>query len=217
MPFPSNPPCSRPPCFYRNWRTISHRISLSLILTLVLTSVATAPVWGQPAPLPNRHSDGEIVTQGISSPSLVALIQRYNPQLDRATALDIANWTMHYSQERRINPALIVGLVARESSFNPNATSRSGARGLGQLSQALVQDLNIRDAYDVRQNLDGTTLWLRQLYDIWLGEGVTTEQATAWALASYRQGLGGTRRQGISPTTADYINEIYEIAHQIAE
>ncbi|MEM8717675.1 MAG: hypothetical protein AAGE92_18200, partial [Cyanobacteria bacterium P01_G01_bin.4] len=88
-----------------------------------------------------------------------------------------------------------------------------GARGLGQISAALGKDLGIRDRYDIQENLEGTTRWIRTLYDTWRQDGVEDSQAIHWSLASYRQGLARTREIGIPANVARYINEVYDIAN----
>ena len=167
------------------------------------------PAWSQEDVNSRRHN-------AVSQEQVMVMIERYNPQLERSTAQEISRWIVHYSRTHRIHAGLIAGLIARESSFNPRATSSSGARGLGQITPILAEDLGIRNSYNIRQNIEGTTRWLRSLYDVWQEDGVNDSQATTWALASYRQGLTRTRQVGIPQSTADYINDIYAIARQVS-
>jgi membrane-bound lytic murein transglycosylase MltF len=146
---------------------------------------------------------------------LAAFVSYYNPDLD-AESLDALTQSIeHYSQAYGLNVALVAGLVARESGFIPSATSHSGAQGLGQLMPFLSDDLGLSDPYDIGQNLEGTSRWLRTLYDVWVKDGVDRTEAITWALASYKQGLTKTREEGIPQSTADYINDIYAIARQV--
>lgn len=154
-----------------------------------------------------------LLAQQQRSSDLRALIRRYNSDLSSAEVRNIARWTEFYSQQYGIDPRLIAGLVARESGFDPKATSRTGARGLGQISATLGKDLGISDRYDIRENLEGTTRWIRTLYDTWRADGIEDDQAIHWSLASYRQGLARTREIGIPANVARYINEVYEIAN----
>lgn len=209
------------------------RVGLGILISISLISGAIAnSAWANSSPFLDRQRqspalhtpilDGFLFSTKAStstqllaqtySNDLTSLIRNYNPDLATSEIDTIARWTEHYSREYGIDPRLIAGLVARESGFNPKATSRSGARGLGQISASLAKDLGIRDRYDIRQNLEGTTRWIRTLYDTWLADGVEESQATHWTLASYRQGLTRTRQIGIPSHVAEYINEVYEIA-----
>ena len=174
---------------------------------------------GEGLPSPHRWLDvtPQLVAQQQVNQELTALIRRYNSSLSGTEIHEIARWTEFYSQQYGIDLRLVAGLVARESGFNPKATSRSGAKGLGQISATLGDDLGIGDRYDVRENLEGTTRWMRTLYDTWRADGVGESQATHWTLASYRQGLMRTRQVGIPANIADYINEVYEIANRLPE
>ena len=156
-----------------------------------------------------------LVAQQQVNAELVSLIGQYNSNLSPSERREIARWTEFYSLQYGIDMRLVAALVARESGFNPKATSRSGAKGLGQISAILGEDLGIGDRYDVRENLEGTTRWIRTLYDTWRANGVGESQATHWTLASYRQGLMRTQQVGIPAYVADYINEVYEIANRL--
>ncbi|MEM9568123.1 MAG: transglycosylase SLT domain-containing protein [Cyanobacteria bacterium P01_E01_bin.34] len=163
-----------------------------------------------------EHTPAFELTQHQISHHLRELIRRYNPDLSSSAVRDIVHWTEFYSRQYGIDPRLIAGLIARESGFDPKARSRTGARGLGQISAALGKDLGIRDRYDIQENLEGTTRWIRTLYDTWREYGVEDSQAIHWSLASYRQGLARTREVGIPANVARYINEIYDIANGLS-
>ena len=58
----------------------------------------------------------------------------YFPVLERETLISS-------SKENGLDPALVAGVIRQESSFNPQATSPAGARGLMQLMPAVGQSL----------------------------------------------------------------------------
>ena len=73
--------------------------------------------------------------------------------------------------EHRVDPDLLFALIAAESSFDSEAVSSKGARGLGQMMfpTALAVAPGVvrqpEDLHDVRRNFYTTALHLRQLMD----------------------------------------------------
>ena len=91
-------------------------------------------------------------------------------------------------------------LVDAESSGNPNAVSKSDARGWTQLMAGTAQDLHVnRD--DPMQNMIGGARYLRQLYDRYHGN-------LSLALAAYNEGAGKVDQGVFYPETRAYVNEI---------
>lgn len=84
---------------------------------------------------------------------------------------------------------LLASIVYQESRFKPNDSSWAGAVGLMQLMPLTAQDLGVSNPYDPKQNLEGGTKYLRQLYDRF-DEVKDTTQRIKFALASYNCGLG---------------------------
>lgn len=164
---------------------------------------------------PTQAAAPAATTLPAASADLRSYIQQTNPQLSPQQLDAIANGITYYSAQYGLPARLVAAVIARESSFNPNATSPSGAMGLGQLMPTLASDLGVSDPYDIQQNLEGTTRWLRRLFDVWVDDGLTSENALTWALASYRQGLTRTREVGIPEFVAEYINSIYDLARTL--
>ena len=91
--------------------------------------------------------------------------------------------------EEQLDPALVAALVCQESTFDPGAVSRAGARGLMQImgptGQLLARDLGVRykraALHDPVTSLDFGTRYLRQMLDRFEGH-------VERALAAYNAG-----------------------------
>ena len=95
-----------------------------------------------------------------------------------------------------IDPALLKGLVAQESGFDPNARSGAGAVGLTQLMPGTAAALGVTDPADPAQSLQGGARYLRQQLDRFGGD-------ERLALAAYNAGPGAVTKYGGVPPYAE--------------
>jgi soluble lytic murein transglycosylase len=100
-----------------------------------------------------------------------------------------------FSKQNGLDPFLVAALIRQESEFNPQAVSRTGARGLAQIQPATGKDLSRRlklttysaaGLFQPRMNLELGTYYLKSL----LGSVGGREDA---ALAAYDAGLTHVR------------------------
>ena len=103
------------------------------------------------------------------------------------------------SKKYNVDKKLILSVINQESSFNPNAVSSSGAQGLMQLMPATARELGVRNSFDVQQNVEGGTKYLKGLLDMY---GNSKEMA----LAAYNAGAGSVKNRGMHNA-----NEVYKM------
>lgn len=109
---------------------------------------------------------------------------KLNGRLKRELAEVIALALLDAARRNGIDPFLLAAVVARESSFRPEARSPSGAIGLAQLMPQTATMLGVVDPYDIAQNLDGAARYIGMLMQLWHDRDDLIEMA----LASYRLG-----------------------------
>jgi len=106
-----------------------------------------------------------------------------------------------------VDADLIRRVIQAESSFNPDAVSPVGARGLMQLMPETAKELGVNDAFDPKENIMGGTRYLRQLLDRY-------DQDIPLALAAYNWGMGNVdaQKRPMPEETRNYIAKITGIS-----
>lgn len=75
----------------------------------------------------------------------------------------IAPHILQVAKQHGMDPALISAVAEVESGFNANAVSPKGAIGTMQLIPKTAADYGVTNPYDLQQNLDGGTRYLKDL------------------------------------------------------
>jgi len=105
----------------------------------------------------------------------------------------------------QIDPALVKAVIMVESSYNPRAISRRGAKGLMQLMPETAKALGVEDSFNPEHNINAGVKYLRYLMDQFDGD-------TRLALAAYNAGSSNVRQySGVPPFSATkyYIKKVF--------
>jgi len=158
-----------------------------------LAQVAAAPV--APAPLPPAPpAVGAPLAQVPSIPR--ALLER--------APIAISSYVQLVAPEYRLEPALVLAVMAAESNFDPAAVSPKNAQGLMQLIPETARRFGVRNILDPAQNIRGGMAYLRWLLAYFEGD-------LSLALAAYNAGEGAVERYLGVPPFAETRNYVLKI------
>jgi len=105
------------------------------------------------------------------------------------------------SLRHNLDPNLVRAVIRVESNYRHDAVSSAGAMGLMQLMPRTAESLGVTDAFDIRQNIDGGTRYLRRMLDMF-------DDDVSLALAAYNAGAGAVRRHGGIPPFRETQNHV---------
>jgi soluble lytic murein transglycosylase-like protein len=148
-----------------------------------------------------ENASGEIMITNVAESEKVI---QANPVREPVACSDYDHIIAYYCEQYAVDAGLVKIVIEKESEFNPNAVSRSGAMGLMQLMPKTAEILGVKDAYDPWENIEGGVKFLRYLLDTFDGD-------VEFALAAYHAGPGAVQRaHGIPPIpeTIEYVDYI---------
>ena len=116
--------------------------------------------------------------------------------------------TINYiASEHQLPKALVHAVIAAESAYDPNATSKTGAVGLMQLMPATARRYGVRDRRNPEENINGGSLYLKDLLKMFNNNLIL-------ALAAYNSGENTVKQYGnqIPPfeETRNYVKKVIE-------
>ncbi|HME82107.1 MAG TPA: lytic transglycosylase domain-containing protein [Candidatus Eremiobacteraceae bacterium] len=180
-----------------------HRFSMSLAALALV-----AALWpGRPA-LAATHALRPL-QPAEAMHAYVSAIRYFNPGIDEPEAEQIVDAILRESWDQKVDPRLVVAIVATESSFDRTARSSAGARGLGQLMPGTASLDGVTDIEDIDQNIHGTVLTLKGnlAHYAYLDPQDRFERA----IAAYNAGTGAVDRYGGIPPYDETVNYVYRV------
>jgi soluble lytic murein transglycosylase len=126
------------------------------------------------------------------------------PRTSRRASPELLGTIERQAKLNRLEPALVLAVIAAESAFDPLARSVKGALGLMQLMPETARELGVADPFDPDANVAGGTRYLRRMLDRFGGDFTL-------ALAAYNAGPSAVDRHGgvpPYPETRSYVERV---------
>jgi hypothetical protein len=125
-------------------------------------------------------------------------------ELYERAPIAISSYVQLIAPEYRLDPGLVLAVIAAESNFDPLALSPKNAQGLMQLIPETARRFGVRNILDPAQNIRGGMSYLRWLLAYFEGD-------LALALAAYNAGEGAVERYLGVPPFAETRNYVLKI------
>lgn len=159
--------------------------------------------------LPSWNKNGDykdnIDNEDIEYKTIYRYITSVFKKVNKEEAKQIAENIIEYSKKYNLDPKLATALIARESAFNKEAISVTGAKGLGQIKNFNFKDLKIKNPHDIQQNVRGTVKYLKSMITKWKGDSKSVSKG----LASYYKGYTAVKTAPqVDNPTKHYVRDI---------
>jgi soluble lytic murein transglycosylase-like protein len=139
-------------------------------------------------------------------------LEKNRPQPVALTDRQIIKRTVQKAAAKyNLSPELITAVIRAESNFEVSAVSSAGAQGLMQLMPATAKELGVKNPFDIEQNIDGGTKYLRKMLDRFGG-------SVPKALAAYNAGPGTVVKYDGRvpyPETRQYVKRVMRFSKQM--
>ncbi|MDY6790698.1 MAG: lytic transglycosylase domain-containing protein [Thermodesulfobacteriota bacterium] len=187
----------------------------SMNLALWLTVVAI--VMGMVMPSIYEESKTALVVakeHDIGQPIISDPLQEKPPVAEQDQRRPILSWNsaehlfqpivLKAANRYKVDPAMVMAIIMAESSYNPKAVSKKGAKGLMQLMPKTARSLGVKDIFNPEHNINAGVRYFRKLLNQFDGD-------VELALAAYNAGSRKVREhRGIPPfgATRFYVKKV---------
>ena len=122
------------------------------------------------------------------------------------------------ARKYELDPLLLTAMIYQESHFDPLARSKTGVRGLLQISRATAQDLGITNRLLPTASIMGGAAYLKSIMDRLEPMDLDPWNTLFFALGAYNQGLGHlrdavklTKKQGGDPHSWREVKKVFPL------
>jgi hypothetical protein len=140
------------------------------------------------------------------SPASGKSLSQYRFSSNSSSNMAIEKAVLDAAAQYQLSPKLIKGVIKAESNYDVNAVSSAGAQGLMQLMPGTAKDMGVKNPFDIKQNIDGGTRYLKKMMDMFDGN-------VRQALSAYNAGPETVKRyNGNVPysETRQYVDRVMD-------
>lgn len=187
----------------------SMNLALWLTIVAIVMGVVMPSISEEPKTALVAAKEPEIVQPVISAP-----LQKKPLTAKPDQILPIISWNsaerlfqpiiLKAANRYEVEPAMVMAIIMAESSYNPKAISKKGAKGLMQLMPTTAKSLGVKDSFNPEHNINAGVRYFKKLLNQFDGD-------VELALAAYNAGSRKVREhRGIPPfrATKHYIKKV---------
>lgn len=182
-------------------RELAQKLILTVLLFSCFLSISYAEEY-------NYRLEDVYTPERVSA--FKRVIRYYNPSICDADAERISKAIIYYAHHHKIeDDRFVASVITIESMFNPYAVSRSGAQGLGQLMPGTASDMQVRNAFNIEENVNGSCRYLSAQLSRY--KHLPRQQRYELTLAAYNAGPGAVSRWGGVPPYTETKNYVFDV------
>ena len=187
----------------------SMNLALWLTVVAIVMGVMMPSIYEEPKTALVAAKEPELGQPEISDPLQRELLTDKPDQ-----TLPIISWNsaerlfqpivLKAANRHKVDPAMVMAIIMAESSYNPKAISKKGAKGLMQLMPTTARSLGVKDVFNPEHNINAGVRYFKKLLNQFDGD-------VELALAAYNAGSRKVREhRGIPPfrATKYYIKKV---------
>ena len=179
----------------------SMNLALWLTVVAIVMGVMMPSIYEEPKTALVAAKEPELGQPEISDPLQRELLADKPDQ-----TLPIISWNsaerlfqpivLKAANRYNVDPAMVMAIIMAESSYNPKAISKKGAKGLMQLMPTTARSLGVKDIFNPEHNINAGVRYFKKLLNQFDGD-------VELALAAYNAGSRKVREhRGIPPFRA---------------